>query len=401
MNKPDPAFYHKLYGTKKPRVTYYTRDFLDYVVMILLTAVVVGFSYGFRSVTSSLGFALCAFALAMFMIRHGIELGVPLILRRPQDILYMFVHKLQNVRPMYLVALGLLLLENALIAATPNLPHHVQLMHKIAVTLFFGHFIVISSYRTAILIAHLARKELIREVLMQTPWKRVVDEKTNITLEILHAYGSGLLAHILLIAPWYVVIRYSSFSVIFLPALCVIDVVIHIKWMKAYNSWFYRDHWLGHNSELQFLFLHGTHHDAIPSALIAVSDSGLLEGFVRFAIASPVAFYNPVIAFLIYMFDVKSDIDMHQYIPGIYPKLPRRVLEVFQHSTHHYGRLDPYGVSMKLDQPGVSEAYKKQFALFPDEMTNSFKLDEELTHIPWDNPTHQSILSLWDKYQQV
>ncbi|HYR84708.1 MAG TPA: hypothetical protein VE422_11580 [Terriglobia bacterium] len=395
-----PAFFHKLYGRQKPRVTYYERDFIDYVLMILLSALVVGVSYGFGSVVSIAGLALCAFALAMFIVRHGIEFRVPLILRRPQDALFMFVHKLQNLRPMYFIALGLLLLENLLIAATPGLPHHVELMRKVALGLFYTHLISITLFRTAILAAHLAKKEFVREVLIQTPWKRVINEKTNIALEILHAYCTGLLAHVLLIAPWYLVITHSDFSVLFFPIVCLINVVVHLRWMRAYNAWFYRDHWVGHNSEFEFIFLHGAHHDAIPSALIAVADSGFLEGFMRFAISSPVAFYNPVISFLIYMFDVKSDIEMHQYIPGVFPRLSRRVLEVFQHSTHHYGRLEPYGLAMKLDQPGISEDYKKRFARLPDSMTNSFKLEEELTGFQWNNPTHLSILSLWDKYQK-
>ena len=123
---------------------------------------------------------------------------------------------------------------------------------------------------------------------MQTQWRRAVNEKTSITLEILHAYGTGLLTHIIMIAPWYLVIRYASFSVIFLPAVCAINVAVHVKWIQKFNEWFYRDHWVGHNSEAEFLFLHGTHHDAIPSALIAVADNGFLEGFLRFTIGWPV-----------------------------------------------------------------------------------------------------------------
>src|SRR5262249_28348925 len=136
-------------------------------------------------------------------------------------------------------------------------------------------------YRTVILIAHLAKRELVREVLMQTPWQRTIKAKTNMTLEILHAYGTGVLTHIVLLAPWYMVIKYSRFSVIFLPVVCLINVIVHLKWMQRYNGWFYRDHWLGHNSELEFVYLHGTHHDAIPSGLIAVSENGFLEGFLR------------------------------------------------------------------------------------------------------------------------
>src|SRR5215470_13083261 len=344
MKKNDPAVFHKLYGIKKTRIAYHGRDFLDYILMIALSALAVSLSYGVGHVMSIAGLALCAFTLAAFVVRHGVEFRVPLILKRPQDVLYMFAYKLRNLKPMYFMAVGLLLLENVLIAATPNLPHHVELMRTVAFCLFYAHFIFITAYRTAILVDHLAKKELVREVLMQTPWKRVVNEKTNITLEIAHAYCTGLLTHIILIAPWYLVISYSSYSVIFLPPACLIGAIVHWRWIKALNAWFYRDHWLGHNSELEFIYLHGTHHDAIPSGMIAVSGNGFLEGITRYMLGSPTAFYNPVISFLIHTVEVKGDIDRHQYIPGLFPRLSRRFMEIFQHSTHHYGLLAPYSI---------------------------------------------------------
>lgn len=400
MSRTDPAVFHSLRGERKPRVVYYAKDALDYTLMLLLAAFAAGLSYGITHPVAIVGYALCAFALATFIVRHGVELRVPLLLRRPQDLFFMVLYKLQNLRPMYPIALGVLLLENVVIAATPDLPHHSELMRKAALTLFYVHLLSITAYRTVILFAHLAKKEHVREVLMQTPWKRVINGKTNITLEILHAYGTGLLSHILLIAPWYLVITHAQFSVLLLPVTCAAAVFIHLKWIHVYNAWFYRDHWVSHNAELEFLYLHGPHHDAIPSALIAVADSGFIEGFLRFAVSSPVAFYNPLVSFLIYMYDVKSDVDLHQYIPGVYPRLSRRILEVFQHSTHHYGRLEPYGLAMKIDQPGIPEDYKKRFAKLPDTMTNSFKLEEELTGLDWDNPTHLQTLSLWDRYQE-
>jgi hypothetical protein len=145
MKPYDPAVFHKLYGSKKPRIAYFGRDFLDYLLMIALSALVISLSYGVSHVMSIAGFALCAVMLATFVIRHGIELRVPLILRRPQDVVYMFVYKLQNLKPIYFVALGLLLLENALIVLTPNLPHHVELMRTIALWLFYIHFISITA----------------------------------------------------------------------------------------------------------------------------------------------------------------------------------------------------------------------------------------------------------------
>jgi hypothetical protein len=401
MRENNSAFFHKLYGIRRARIGYHKRDFLDYILMIALSALAVGLSYGVDHVMSIAGLALCVLMLPTFIARHGVEFRVPLILKRPQDVLYMLAYKLRNLRPMYFIALGLLLLENALIAATPNLPHHVELMRTIAFYLFYTHFISITAYRTAILVDHLAKKELVREVLMQTPWKRVVNEKTNITLEIAHAYCTGLLTHIVLIAPWYLVISYFNFSVIFLPPVCLINVIVHWKWIKALNAWFYRDHWLGHNSELEFIYLHGPHHDAIPSGMIAVAENGYLEGFLRFTVGAPASFYNPVISFMVYTMEIKSDIDVHQYIPGVFPRMPRKWMEIAQHSTHHYGMLAPYSMGMKLDRSGVAEDNKKRlYSRYPDEFTNSIRLDEELTGFQWDNPIQQRIISLYDRYQK-
>ena len=55
MTRIDPAFFHKLYGEKKPRAVYYAKDFLDYALMVLITAIVVAVSYGPRHVLSIVG----------------------------------------------------------------------------------------------------------------------------------------------------------------------------------------------------------------------------------------------------------------------------------------------------------------------------------------------------------
>jgi hypothetical protein len=395
-----PSFFHKLYGIRKPKTTYYGRDWLDYALMILLSAVVVRFSYRHSHIMSIVGFVLCGFVLITFIIRHGIELRVPVILKRPQEVLYLFIYKLQNLRPAYFIALGALLLENIAISATPNLPHHVEMMRRVAFGLFYIHFILITVYRTAILFGHLKRRELVREVLMQTPWKRVIREKTNITLEIVHAYCTGVLTHLLLLAPWYLVITYSRFSIVFLPISCLVSVMIQVRWLKVFNEWLYRDHWLGHNSECEFIFLHGSHHDAIPSGLIAVAENGFLEGFLRFTLGSPLAFYNPVVSSLIFTREIRKDINLHQYIPGLFPRIPRVVMEVFQHARHHYGELEPYGLAIKTDQPDKQTNYESLFSDFPDKLRNSGRLDEELTGFKWDNASHRRILDLWDKYQK-
>ena len=108
-----------------------------------------------------------------------------------------------------------------------------------------------------VLIAHLRKREFVREVLMDSAWKSNLERQPNITLQILHAYVTGVLTHIVYLAPWYLVIKYLDFSLILLPVTCVLAVVIQQNWARIVNDWFYRDHWVGHNSELEFVYCTG------------------------------------------------------------------------------------------------------------------------------------------------
>jgi hypothetical protein len=389
----DPAYYHKMFGSRKlskPRVVYYKRDFLDYSAMMVLSALITGLSYGFSHVLSFMGYALSAMMIVTFIIRHGVEFQVPVILKQPEEILYLCWYKLRNLKLVFFIVVSLFLLENLLIRVTPNLSHHTDWMRKGALTLFYTNLIGITVYRTISLIDHLMKRNMVREILMQTPWKRTIKEKTNIPLEIVHAYCTGVLSHIILLAPWYLVITHANFSILFLLPVCALDLIIQLNWMKVANSWFYRNHWLGHNSEFQFIYMHGTHHDAIPCGLIAVSENGFLEGFLRHTMGWPQPFYHPLIAFWFYTFDIKEDIDLHQYIPGIFPKLPKGSIELHQHSTHHYGPLEPYGFAFKLGETHYH-------SWIPDELRNAIKLDEQMG-FKWDNPTFRRTKSLFDKY---
>src|SRR5260370_31257197 len=99
MAKNDPAKFHKLYGIKKPKVTYYGRDFLDYVSMVLLSPAVVTFSYVVSHAMLIIWFSLCAFTFVMFIISYIIEFIFPVILLRPQAVLCAFLHYLPALTP--------------------------------------------------------------------------------------------------------------------------------------------------------------------------------------------------------------------------------------------------------------------------------------------------------------
>jgi len=396
-----PEKYHKLYGKKVSRLVYRSDDFLDYTIMSLLVVAIAAFVFGLLHPLTCLVAGLCAWMVGAFILRHGLSLRVPTLVRRPQDVLYMFLYKLQNMRLAYFVAAALIAAENVAIWLTPDWPHHTDLMRKIALGLFYGHLALLTLYRTVILIAHLRAGAHVKAFLMETPWKLALRRQPSIAIELVHAYFTGLLTHVMLIAPWYFAITHFQYSVLFVPLTVPLGIYIHSRFLRVVNQWFYRDHWLAHHSEFEFLYLHGPHHDAIPSGVIGVSGNGVLEGVLRHTMGGPGLFYNPLVDFLVHTFDVKIDIDGHQYIPGVYPHVPKSIQLINQHSSHHFGMLEPYGLALKLDQPDVPEELLKRARMFSDEQQNSVRLDEQLNGFEWDNPRYRHYLALYDKYATV
>jgi hypothetical protein len=399
MNGADATRFHQLYGIKKPRLAYYDKDFIDYALMVAISGAVIFSSYGREHWMAMLGLALCVFMVVTFPLRHGLGFRVPVLLQRPQEILYLALYKLRNTKAVFPIGAAVLVLENVFIYLTPELPHHVELMRTIGMYLLYIHFLGITAYRTVSLIAHLRKREMVKEFLLQTTWKKYLEKQPSITLQLVHAYFTGLLTHIVLIAPWYLVIKFASFSVLALPITAVLNVIVQVQFFRTLNAWFYRDHWLGHNSEFEFLYLHGTHHDAIPCGLIGVAGNGFLEGFLRYSIAFPTQFLNPIVAFVFFTMSVKQDIDTHQYVPCVFPRQHRPFHEVTQHSTHHYGRLEPYGLGVKSDQPEISAAGWKVIRAFPKPLQNTAELDEQLNGFKWDNAAYRKFLELFSRYQ--
>lgn len=393
MTELNPQKLHKMYGRRRPRLAYHRDDFLDYALMLSACEAIVWLCFGPTHPVTLFGAALCIFEIFAFAKRHGVRLRVPLLFRRPQDVFYMILYRIQNLTVWYLLALGLLLLENYVIFLTPDWPHHVGLMRSLAIGLFYLSFGAIFAYRTVILASHLKHRAHVREFLLQTTWKAALVRQPSIGFEIVHAYVSGILAHLLLVTPWYLVITHVNFSVLLLPVTLAIAIVIQGRFLKILPLWFYRDHWLCHNSELEFLYLHGPHHDGIPSGLMGVSGNGPLEGLLRHSLGAPAPFFNPLATFLVYCFEIKGDIEGHQFIPGVYPRIPLSFQQVNQHSTHHYGRLEPYSFGLKLGSG--------KLPLLPDEINNSIRLDEQIGGFQWDTLRYRQFLALYAKYEAL
>lgn len=389
--------FHKLYGTPKRRTNYQKHDLVDYWLMLIVCQAAVMLGFGWNHPMSWACAVLCVFMGAAFPANHGFSFKLPLVLRAPQDVLYLLIHKVQNIKAPYFYAIALLALENVVIYYTPTWPHHVDWMRTLAIGLFWFHFAIITVYRTAIFVAHYRKRAHVQEVLLQSSWKGRVETPGRTFFALVHAYFTGLLTHIVYLVPWYLIITHVNYSLVLTPVAIVGALLIQKVNVKTLNDWFYRDHWLSHNSEVDFVYLHGVHHDAIPSGMIAVAGNGPLEGLMRSGLAFPIPFFNPLPATLFYTFDVKSDIDMHQYIPGVFPRLPREFLGVIQHSLHHFGRLEPYGFAINLDLP-VSDEIKKMTKILPDELKYSIRLDQELNGHQWDNAKFRWYMDLVERY---
>lgn len=391
---------HQMYGQAKRRIVFKKSDFVDYLLMLLLCAAALYFGFSTAPYLMLSGLVLCLAMAIMFPLRHGASINVPVILKAPKDVFFMFVYKLRNIKPMFLVAIAVLALDNLFIWLTPGWPHHSAWLRQAALFLFYAHFILVSLYRTIILIAHLRLRERVREVLMQTAWKGALEQQPNVVLQIFHAYFTGLLTHLVLLIPWFLLITHVQYSVLSLLVVSIINVVGHAFHLQTYSKWFYRDHWLAHNSEFEFIYLHGTHHDAIPCGLIGVSGNGFLEGLMRGISGNPMPMYSPLIAFLLHTVEVIQDMRMHQYIPGVYPLLPRGFHEMAQHSTHHFGRLEPYSIGLRMRKRPDPSRKRNWLGFPPIEILNSIELDEELNGFEWDNPRYQRFMELYDKYQK-
>lgn len=397
----DNARFHKIFGLSRRRLNYSNSDFTDYLLMLMLCSATIAMCYRPLFWISLAGYSLCVFMAFSFALRHGIRFSIPLIIRKPKDLLFMVIYKLENLPRATWIAAALLSIEYVFVIYTPQLPHFSDNLRVVGLFLFFLHLGFITIFRTISLFDHLFKHRIVSDVLGQSPWKNAGLVKRNIHFEIFHAYFTGILTHVVLLGPWYFALNHFHHSLILIPITCITGVIIHKDLLKNINSWFYRDHWLGHNSEFDFVYLHGSHHDAIPVGMIAVAGNGFLEGFLRNVIGHPTPLYNPLISFIAYTVEIYNDIAFHQFVPGIYPKLDYEFRQVGQHSTHHFGHLEPYGFAVKLDQPIVwTSGFLARFKNFPDEFRNSAKLDEELTGFKWDNPRHKWFTDICKEHEE-
>lgn len=331
-----------------PRLMYKQTDFIDYLIMNGLTLALVAVTFGWSHPFSIATVFMLLFMTVMFPIRHGATLSVPILFKSPKSLFFTFYNRLNNVNAPYIIGISLFAVEIIAVVLTPQLPHKVEFMRDAGIILIYVHFGLISLFRSIVLVAHLRKTRHVRQVLMDSPWKQFVSKST--VAELFHSYFTGLITHITMLVPFYLVTTCFLRSILFVPLNMVLIRLLGFreKFFTRQNRWQYRDHWLAHNSPVEFVYLHGPHHDAIPTALLAVGDHGYLEGALKHSFGWPVAFLNAIDSFLLNTLAIWIDMKGHQFVPGIFPYSRRKDGKERHHSVHHYLSLVPYSLGLRL-----------------------------------------------------
>jgi hypothetical protein len=238
-------------------------------------------------------------------------------------------------------------------------------------------FLIVMAFRVVILVAHLLRVSVVREVLESSTQKKAI-AKFSIQQHIFHAFVTGMVAHLSLVAPAVLFYMWTDPSILreglLLAGLFLWKAIARpLKKRKLigkpsilhYNM-FYDNHSLAHRSRFFFTVFHGHHHDAIPSALIgSAGGTGFLENVDRtLSWLDPL---NSIVYHQLYtIYDMSIDMVVHQYIPGVFPPAKVTVIGRAHHITHHFGSALPLGM--------IYEGY-----IEVRDMNNGYKPDNPVT----------------------
>jgi len=263
-------------------------------------------------------------------------------------------------------------LEQVVIRLTPSWPHGIEAYRSVYWWMFYAFFLAVTCFRTVCLLTHLWQRQYVFAFLAGTGWDKMIRPGAGRqVLDLLHAYGTGLLCHIFALGPLYLVLWFFDHSLLLMPVRFVCDVSL-LGWFSQagdFNEWLYRDHWVDHNCGFHFVYLHGPHHDALPVSVMAGNDTGIIEGFLRFLCAEPHTYFSPVFSCVFFPAHVVLDMIFHQYVPGVFP-YSRMVLRFgHRHVEHHFFNLQPLGSGFENppgDDQGMSVDFERWIAGYKD-----------------------------------
>ena len=238
-------------------------------------------------------------------------------------------------------------------------------------------FVIVTAFRVAILIAHLLRASVVREVLESSAQKKAI-AKFSIQQHIFHAFVTGMVAHLSLVAPAVLFYRWTSPSILrealLLAGFLLWRAIARLLEKRnlienphiTLHRQFYDNHKLAHQSRFYFTVFHGHHHDAIPSSLIgSAGGTGFFENVDR-ALMWATPLYSIVARNLLWVYSIAIDMVVHQYIPGVFPPAKVTVIGRAHHVTHHFGSALPLGM--------IYDAY-----IEAHDMNNGYKPDNPVT----------------------
>jgi len=253
-------------------------------------------------------------------------------------------------------------------------------------------FLLITLFRAIILIAHLRRASVVREVLEKSPQRKTI-AVLSIHHHIFHAFITGVVAHLSEVAPcvlFFMLTDPSNLRETLLIAGYVLWTAIAIPLRKRkiikkpFNHLFYLNHTRDHQSRFLFTVFHGHHHDAIPSALIG---SGGGTGFLENA-ALGLSMLEPLrsimVTQVIWLKAIVADMVIHQYIPGVFPFTKATVVLTAHHVSHHFGSARPLGIVFRgyVESGDMNNGYKPNNPAtrwFISEVERRERLDPELS----------------------
>lgn len=259
----------------------------------------------------------------------------------------------------------------------------------------WGPFLLITLFRITILVAHLHRTSVAREVVEDSPQKKnfAVMSMPNY---IVQAFVTGMIAHLSLVAPCVLFFMWTNPPVI-REALILSGFLIWTAIARPLrrrrklvspglisNRLVYQNHTIAHQSRFYFTVFHGHHHDAIPSALIgSAAGTGFFENADRGI--TWLDFLNSIVVVqLKWAYIIIIDMVVHQYIPGIFPFAKPNVEGLGHHVSHHWGSALPIGVIFEsyVDPNDMSHGYKPDNAVtrwFIREVERREGLDPEIS----------------------
>ena len=336
-------------------MTYSAADLGDYAVMLCLCVLVAASCYGWGSGPTwacgllALGLGVC------FVWRHGAvgwRLWPEALCRDPGDALGVLWDRGAAAlrHGPFVGTLVLCATEQMVIAQTPHWPHGGALAAGLLNALFWGGFGAVTAVRLGFFGAHVASRDALFTFLAASPWRKSLGRAAgpgagwSRAVHLCHALATGVLCHLLALGPLYVMLQRVRFSLLLAPLRVAADGLLLRWWMGGdFNAWLYRDHWVCHHSTWAFVYLHGPHHDAIPVSFMAAHDTGMLEGFLRFAWGVPDTYMSPLVAVPMFSVSVVADMVFHQYVPGIVPYSKAVARSGFHHAEHHFLSLWPLG----------------------------------------------------------